>query len=224
MSQIEINGEKKEYVLTRRKGMKSIRFRLDENGVILVSAPYRVSVSFIENVMKEHGAELIAGRQHIDEAHKRWEQFVREKLKDVPDWQIKDIYGDIVAGDPFEKDSIFNGMSLVSTRIEFQNMFFNALKIFREEHAAPVTSLTFQHMVSRWGSCRPKTGRMTFNLLLLYVPKDCAEYVIYHELCHFLVPNHSKQFWAYVAGYVPDYKRIEKELNDYGKILIEHTI
>ena len=67
MSQIEINGEKKEYVLTRRKGMKSIRFRLDENGVILVSAPYQVSVSFIEKVLIEHGDELIAGRKRVDE-------------------------------------------------------------------------------------------------------------------------------------------------------------
>ena len=63
---------------------------------------------------------------------------------------------------------------------------------------------------------------MTFNVLLLYVPEECARYVIYHELCHYLELNHSARFWAYVAEYVPDYKRIEKEMNEYGKILIDH--
>ncbi len=223
MSQIEINGEKKEYVLTRRKGMKSIRFRLDENGVILVSAPYQVSVSFIEKVLIEHGDELIAGRKRVDEAHKRWEQFVAERLKDVPDWTIKQYGEDIVAGKPYEAGSIFNGMPIVSTQIEFQNLFWNAYGIFRRDYQIKINDISVRKMKSRWGSCRPKVGRLTFNLLLLYVPRECAEYVIYHELCHYLELNHSKRFWAHVAEYVPDYKAIEKKLNEYGKILIDHV-
>ena len=223
MKEIEINGEKRKYILTRRSGMKSVRIRLRENGVFAVSAPYGETVDFIENLIRKSSKDLKDQLKNTDEAHQRWKQFVREKIKDVPDWQIKSCFDDIVAGEPFEKGSIYNGMPLITTRIEFQNMFFKALKVFKETHYAHVTGLTLQPMVSRWGSCRPKTGRMTLNLLLLYVPKECAEYVIYHELCHFLQPDHSKQFWAYVAEYVPDYKRIKRELDDYGKILIEHV-
>ena len=221
---IEINGEKKNYTVTRRRGMKSVRIRLGDDGVFRVSAPYGVSADHIRDLIRKSSDKLYSYKKGDDQSRKRWEDFVREKIKNVPDWQVRRLGDDIVAGKPYEKGSIYNGISICTTQIEFQNLFWRSYRRFRADHAAPVTNVCFQHMVSRWGSCRPKTGRLTFNLLLLYVPGECAEYVIYHELCHFLEANHSKRFWEQVAVYVPDYKKIEKELNDYGKILIERRL
>ncbi len=220
---ILINGEKIEYKLTRRKGMRSIRLRLDESGVVLASAPYQVAESFIEETIKEHWADLSAGRSRQGEARKRWEKFVASRLEAVPDWTVKHYGDDIVAGRPYEAGSIFNGMPLVSSRIEFQNLFWNAYEIFSRDHQIKINDISMRKMKSRWGSCRPGTGKLTFNLLLLYVPKECARYVIFHELCHYLELNHSKRFWAHVAEYVPSYKEIEKKLNEYGKILIDRV-
>ena len=62
-------------------------------------------------------------------------------------------------------------------------------------------------MKSRWGSCNVKTGALCLNVQLVKKPPQCLEYVVVHELCHLLVPNHSPQFWAYVADCLPDWKR-----------------
>ena len=220
--QININGKMSGYSLICRRGMKSIRMKIDADGLLVVSAPYGVSKAYIEELIRKNEGKLLQGKKQSDEAHQRWENFVHEKMKDLPDWTIKQYGEDIVAGKPFEEGSIFNGLPIVTTQIAFQNMFWDAYKRFNAAHPIFVTGVTIRKMKSRWGSCRPHTGKMTFNVLLLYVPEECARYVIYHELCHYLELNHSARFWAYVAEYVPDYKRIEKEMNEYGKILIDH--
>lgn len=66
-------------------------------------------------------------------------------------------------------------------------------------------TLRFRRMTSRWGSCRPKSGVVTFNLRLCELPEACALYVAAHEFTHFLQPNHSAAFYAELARVLPDW-------------------
>jgi predicted metal-dependent hydrolase len=44
------------------------------------------------------------------------------------------------------------------------------------------------------------------NSRLLFMPEQCLEYVIVHELAHTKVPKHTDEFWRIVGGIMPDYK------------------
>ena len=127
---IEIDDQKIDYSLIRRRGMKSIRMKINEDGMLVVSAPYGVSKAYIEELIRKNAATLSQGKKQSDEAHKRWEDFVHEKMRDVPDWTIKQYGDDIVAGKPFEAGSIYNGLPIVTTQIAFQNIFWDAYKKF----------------------------------------------------------------------------------------------
>ena len=72
---------------------------------------------------------------------------------------------------------------------------------------------------TRWGSC-DKKGRLTFNFHLIKAPHEVVDYVVIHELCHLIQPNHSKFFWIEVAKYDPYYKNHKKWLKENGNILI----
>ncbi|SHI86955.1 M48 family metallopeptidase [Parasporobacterium paucivorans] len=61
-------------------------------------------------------------------------------------------------------------------------------------------------MTSRWGSCHPYKGMIILNNKLLEAPIECIEYVVLHEFAHFLHPNHSRQFYDFVEGHMPDWK------------------
>jgi hypothetical protein len=71
-------------------------------------------------------------------------------------------------------------------------------------------SVNFKDYKSRWGCCDSKNN-IIFNYKLLMLPECLQEYVILHELCHTVCHDHSKNFWALVGHFMPDYKsRIAK--------------
>ena len=72
---------------------------------------------------------------------------------------------------------------------------------------------------SRWGSC-DKKGRLTFNWHLIKAPHSIVDYVVIHELCHMVQPNHSPKFWHEVEKYDPSYKDHKKWLKENGNFLI----
>ena len=59
---------------------------------------------------------------------------------------------------------------------------------------------------TRWGSCS-RTGKISLNWRLVMLPPEVLAYVVVHELCHLIEPNHSPRFWAVVAKAIPHYKQ-----------------
>jgi predicted metal-dependent hydrolase len=66
-------------------------------------------------------------------------------------------------------------------------------------------ALRVKRMGARWGSMSPRRS-MSLRLDLIRAPVECIDYVIFHELCHLVHPNHGREFWALVEELVPDWK------------------
>lgn len=84
--------------------------------------------------------------------------------------------------------------------------------IFEED--IPKPNLKIRKMTSRWGVCNTKNKNVTLNYYLYKYDIECLDYVIIHELSHFIHPNHSKNFWLLVSKYCKDYKRIRNKLKE----------
>ena len=67
-------------------------------------------------------------------------------------------------------------------------------------------TIKVRSMTSRWGVCHMAKRQITFALQLYNMPEAAQIYVVVHEYCHFLQPNHSPAFWAEVAKLMPDWK------------------
>ncbi len=69
---------------------------------------------------------------------------------------------------------------------------------------------------SRWGSCYPD-GRLQFNWRLMQAPTWVIDYVVVHELCHLVHPNHSRDFWALVQAHYPKTNEAKAYIKQHGK-------
>ncbi|MFH1085787.1 MAG: M48 family metallopeptidase [Chloroflexota bacterium] len=59
-------------------------------------------------------------------------------------------------------------------------------------------SISFAKQDSRYGSCSLAHGAVRISHRLAHVPAFVLDYVIMHELAHFIEPNHSAAFWELV--------------------------
>lgn len=71
--------------------------------------------------------------------------------------------------------------------------------------------LEIRRLRKRWGSCSPR-GRLTLNVDLIRAPRACIDYVITHELCHLIVPNHSPKFTRLFDRVMPDWRERKQQL------------
>ena len=82
------------------------------------------------------------------------------------------------------------------------------------EESIPFPTVKIRKMKTRWGVCNKKREYITLNSNLIKETVDKLDYVIIHELSHFVHFNHSKEFWALVGKYCPKHKEIRKELRE----------
>jgi predicted metal-dependent hydrolase len=60
-----------------------------------------------------------------------------------------------------------------------------------------------QHMKTRWGSCNPIARTIRLNTELAKKPRECLDYVVLHEMVHFLEPTHGPKFVKLMDLFMP---------------------
>lgn len=75
------------------------------------------------------------------------------------------------------------------------------------------------NMKSKWGSCISQKREIILNLKLVKRDVMCIEYVILHEMMHFLEHKHNKNFIALLEKYMPNWEIVKDQLNTD---LLEH--
>jgi predicted metal-dependent hydrolase len=79
--------------------------------------------------------------------------------------------------------------------------------------------LSIRGQRTRWASCST-AGRMSFNWRLLLAPERVLDYVVWHEVCHLQILDHSPRFWALVERHWPGYREDRAWLRQNGATLV----
>lgn len=78
--------------------------------------------------------------------------------------------------------------------------------------------VSIKNQRTRWGSCST-TGRISLNCKLLFISRELVRYVIWHELCHLLEPNHSERFWMHLRNFEPAADSLHGRMRDAWKAI-----
>ncbi|MGL4992101.1 MAG: M48 family metallopeptidase [Sarcina sp.] len=102
--------------------------------------------------------------------------------------------------------------SLKKFYIDYASVYISKqINFFKEFFEEDLKELRVRDIKSCWGKCT-YNNIITFNFRLIMFNKEIVDYVIIHELVHMKHKNHSKYFWSEVEKYIPNYKKLRKEL------------
>ena len=80
-----------------------------------------------------------------------------------------------------------------------------------EKYGFTIGRIALRNQKTRFGSCSYKNN-INLNINLMNYDYDVIDYVIFHELVHTKIKNHSADFWSEVEKYCPNYKELRKKL------------
>lgn len=189
-----------------RKNNKNTYLRVKDSKII-VTTNYLTSLTTINKLIKNNTAFIN-------------KQLTKEDLKKEEIFKLFGNSYDIIYG---FKDTEIENNKIYTKDLKTLNKYLTKYitNIYNErldyyyhlfEENIPIPNLKIRKMTSRWGVCNIKNHNVTLNLELSKYNIECLNYVIVHELSHFIHPNHSKDFWLLVSKYYPNYKEIRKYL------------
>ncbi len=82
-----------------------------------------------------------------------------------------------------------------------------------EKYGVERPKVSIRKMKTLWGSCSVTRHVVTFNFYLIKARMPYVDYVVLHELVHFLYPNHSKHFYVFLSNHMPDWQARKKVLD-----------
>mgnify|MGYP002763721473 FL=1 len=217
-----------------RKNVKNLNLRIYPDGSVRVSANRRVPIREIEAFLASH-EDFIRKAQSRFRARPQAQPLQYVTGEQLP-FLGETLELQVISGER-ETAALENGKLVLrlknpgnfSRREKLVNRFWDAQcqavfpEILREcyplfqDLGVPYPTLRIRSMKSRWGSCLPGKGIITLSKQLLAAPRECIRYVVVHEYCHFLHPNHGKGFYALLADRMPDWKERKKRLNGGGR-------
>lgn len=92
---------------------------------------------------------------------------------------------------------------------ERQTKYLNILNDYGYHN---IPEYKFRVLKSAWGVCYTSKNLVVINEKLIHFQPIVIESVLWHELLHFIVPNHSKRFHQVLENIMPDYKAIQANL------------
>lgn len=76
-----------------------------------------------------------------------------------------------------------------------------------------VSHVGIKRMKTKWGSCNADARRIWLNLELAKKPIQCLEYIVVHEMVHFIERHHDGRFTALMDECLPRWRAYRDELN-----------
>lgn len=110
-----------------------------------------------------------------------------------------------------DKQRIFNKFIKYKASERFERSLDSMLEIIKV-YGVKKPYMKIRSMKSRWGSCNRSKNIITINLELIKLSNEFLDYVMLHELIHFLVAGHNKEFYNYMTIMMPNWKDIKKLL------------
>ncbi len=158
-----------EVILEKRIRSKNIRISVNSRSEVRVSIPwyssYSSAISFLDTKIEWIKEVVSQQKQKLDLAESAGKVLRLPEL----DSDLKDL------------------------RKRAKLILVNRTEELGAQYGFKFSKVSVRNNSSRWGSCSTAKN-ISLNLRLIMLPSHLQDFIILHELCHLVHPNHSKDF------------------------------
>lgn len=213
-----------EYSVIRSSRRRTAAIRVFSNNRVTVTVPYSISELQIEAIVEKKsdwirmrlesnlGKEPLFRPRHYETGEyfpylgKNYRLEVREGLS----MHVSVQDDSMIIWVPSELDNEARRAAAASQlskwyRLRAREKLEEYVKSYSIKVGAQPKRISVKDLKSRWGSCSSRGG-ISFNWRIVMAPLEIIEYLVVHEMCHLVHHNHSPNFWALVASFVPDFR------------------
>lgn len=227
---LPVSGNRVPVELERKK-MKTCRLRVYPEQTVRLSIPVRVSTKWAEAFLREKSgwieakleffqktAGAAAEREIRDGASVKllgedMTVAVSECKKDHVHQEEKIIYICVRDTENQEKvKAVYEAWRRGRAKAIFEDRVDHWYPVI-EKYGIEKPRVAVRKMRTLWGSCSVHRNVVTFNLSLIQARIPYVDYVVLHELAHFIYPNHGKGFYDFLSEHMPDWKERKSGLN-----------
>ncbi|MGL4373116.1 MAG: M48 family metallopeptidase [Turicibacter sp.] len=211
-----------------RKKIKNIYLKVKRNGDIVLSAPTRIEMTYLEQFIQSKLSWIQQKKKNYEQREQKGAiptekndssvYLFGEKLIKLP---IKATAHHISVESPYLKlyyppqtseeiqEAKLEKWLLEQLDKQIKHDLMTYWHYFKAQGISPV-EIKYRKMKATWGVCRPTRRSLTFNKNLVHCHPNFIEYVVVHELCHLIHPNHGQQFYELVQQLLPQWKTYAK--------------
>ncbi|MBD3157117.1 DUF45 domain-containing protein [Candidatus Peregrinibacteria bacterium] len=173
-----------------RSRRKTISLHINDEGELIVRAPYYASKQRIRRFIQEKKHWIEAKQQAM-----RYQSKQRDYMQ-----------------------QLLNKEAIQRTKKRARSYFKKRLNDYAEHYGYTYGAMRLSGAKTRWGSCSAD-NTIRLNWKLMFADPRVIDYVVVHELVHTRYKNHQKKFWSAVACIHPSYKEDRAWLKDHAYLL-----
>lgn len=207
---LDINNKKYEIVITK-KNIKNMYIRVKDDLKIYINVNIFTSDNQIKELITSNYNNIVNMVLKQEKKNNKNKNTILGKDIDIVIFNEQtrpELYGNkfYIKDDNIDKHLKEYAFVIFKERLDY------IYPLFKEKIPYPI--LKIRKMTSRWGVCNRKDKSITLNLELIKMDIKYLDYVIIHELSHFVYFDHSKDFWNTVSKYSHNYKELRKEMRE----------
>lgn len=213
------------------KKIKNLNLRVyPPFGVVRISAPRRMSINTIRDFVVSR-QDWIRKKQHIvrslpkalpkryveNETHFVWGESCSLKIVEEAAAPQVNKEGNVLLLQIRPNTDQERRQSIIEAwyRHQMKSLLPAMIKEWEAVMDVHVDRFFVRKMKTRWGSCSYTKGTIRLNSELAKKPVECLEYVLVHELVHFLEPSHNARFKGLMDHFMPNWRDHQETLNHF---------
>lgn len=198
-----------------------------QNGEVVVNAPWYFTSNKIQQIVQEKKNWILSKMQEYEENlsniqsvkifGKNYDVQVEYKNIKAPELNLRENYKiEIILPAKYKKvgnEQILK-MSIEKMYEQIANTEIeDIMERTRKMLGIAPEDYEIRKMEKTLGKC--EDGKITIAPELMQYKREVIEYVVAHEFCHLKYKTHGKRFYQIIEKYISDYKKYEREIQEY---------